>query len=307
MKTRRKLLLGVAGACLCLVAASTNQTPILRGLLQSDMNGGLFSITNLDTLLSKQFEGNGWGLTNLNYLNISNAPPAAVQPVVTPGQSIEVDTNSGPNYTVSVVGTLTNEVYASNVLSGGTLAAATIGAFTGDITTPGSSYATTLKNTGTAGTYTKTTFDAQGRETSGTTLSSGDLPADVAYTDVGNAFTKTNGFDSVYLTNAFVFKVQSWGGPTNSVDLNTLRQQYTITSGNCAITNFTSASATGYENSSVLSLTNSTGSDATVYVTASSYTADDGARSFVVTNKTQRKVSFNHDDMGYHGITRTFY
>ena len=40
-------------------------------------------------------------------------------------------------------------------------------ALTGDITTPGGSLATTLKNTGTAGTYTKPTFDAQGRETSG--------------------------------------------------------------------------------------------------------------------------------------------
>lgn len=39
---------------------------------------------------------------------------------------------------------------------------------TGDITRPANSVVTTLKNTGTAGTYTKTTFDAQGRETSGT-------------------------------------------------------------------------------------------------------------------------------------------
>lgn len=38
---------------------------------------------------------------------------------------------------------------------------------TGDVTSSGSN-ATTLKNTGTAGTYRSTTFDAQGRETSGT-------------------------------------------------------------------------------------------------------------------------------------------
>lgn len=49
---------------------------------------------------------------------------------------------------------------------------------TGDVTGNGSnSIATTLKNTGTAGTYTKTTFDAQGRETGGTTLALTDLPA----------------------------------------------------------------------------------------------------------------------------------
>jgi hypothetical protein len=49
----------------------------------------------------------------------------------------------------------------------GTIPAARMPAFTGDITTTAGAVATTLKNTGTAGTYTKTTFDAQGRETSG--------------------------------------------------------------------------------------------------------------------------------------------
>ena len=48
-------------------------------------------------------------------------------------------------------------------------------ALTGDITTPGGSLATTLKNTGTAGTYTKITFDAKGRETSGATAAAADL------------------------------------------------------------------------------------------------------------------------------------
>src|ERR1043166_5644276 len=55
--------------------------------------------------------------------------------------------------------------------------AARMPALTGDVTTSAGSVATTLKNTGTAGTYTKITFDAQGRETSGTTLSAGDIPA----------------------------------------------------------------------------------------------------------------------------------
>lgn len=48
---------------------------------------------------------------------------------------------------------------------------------TGDATGSGpGATALTLKNTGTAGTYTKTTFDSAGRETSGTTLSAGDIP-----------------------------------------------------------------------------------------------------------------------------------
>jgi len=61
-------------------------------------------------------------------------------------------------------------------LSSGTVPAAQMPAFTGDITTSAGSTATTLKNTGSAGQYTKVTFDAQGRETSGTTLGTGDIP-----------------------------------------------------------------------------------------------------------------------------------
>lgn len=45
----------------------------------------------------------------------------------------------------------------------------TVPQLTGDITTTGSTNATTLKNTGTAGTYTKVTTDAQGRVSSGST------------------------------------------------------------------------------------------------------------------------------------------
>ncbi|MEK2645806.1 tail fiber domain-containing protein [Bdellovibrio sp. BCCA] len=49
-------------------------------------------------------------------------------------------------------------------------------ALSGDVTMSATGV-TTLKNTGTAGTYTKVTSDAQGRVTSGTTLSATDIPA----------------------------------------------------------------------------------------------------------------------------------
>lgn len=52
-------------------------------------------------------------------------------------------------------------------ISSGTVPAAQMPALTGDITTSAGSVATTLKNTGTAGTYFKATYDVQGRETSG--------------------------------------------------------------------------------------------------------------------------------------------
>ncbi len=71
----------------------------------------------------------------------------------------------------------------------GVLKAAAFPALTGDITTASGALATTLKATGTAGTYTKTTFDAQGRETSGTsaTLASSD------YANQGTTVTVLHG------------------------------------------------------------------------------------------------------------------
>lgn len=90
------------------------------------------------------FSGDGSGLVNLN-LDLTNA------------------TN--------------NDVLTSNALYAA-LSGMGINALTSDVLASGSgSVVATLKNTGTAGTYTKTTFDAQGRETSGTTLAVGDIPS----------------------------------------------------------------------------------------------------------------------------------
>lgn len=84
----------------------------------------------------------------------------------------------------------------------GTLPTAQLPAFTGDITTSAGSAATTLKSTGTAGTYTKPTFDAQGRETSGTTLAFSDLsPAGFTNLNYLRNITSTNGFYT-FVTNS---------------------------------------------------------------------------------------------------------
>lgn len=83
---------------------------------------------------------------------------------------------SGVQANITTVGTLSAGAVPTTLLTG-TLQAAQFPALTGDITTASGTLATTLKNTGTAGTYTKVTFDAQGRETSGTTadLSTADV------------------------------------------------------------------------------------------------------------------------------------
>lgn len=75
----------------------------------------------------------------------------------------------------------------ASALSSGTVPSTVMPAFTGDITTSSGSVSTTLKNTGTAGTYTKSTFDSQGRETSGTTLANSDIPS--GYNSVTNLTT----------------------------------------------------------------------------------------------------------------------
>jgi hypothetical protein len=93
--------------------------------------------------------------------------------------------------TGSIIGRATAGSGSPELLT--TLPAAAFPALSGDITTPANSVVTTLKNTGTAGTYYKATFDAQGRETSGqTTLTEPDL----SFSDVttGNASTLKHGF-----------------------------------------------------------------------------------------------------------------
>ena len=71
----------------------------------------------------------------------------------------------------------------------------------GDISGSGTTGITaTLASVGTAGTYTKVTTDSKGRITSGTTLSSGDLP------------TYTGSLTSTQITNALGFTPSAGGG-----------------------------------------------------------------------------------------------
>lgn len=90
------------------------------------------------------------------------------------GRTLTISTNSGtlaystPSTTLTVANTAS--------VSGTNTGDQTI-TLTGDVTGSGTgSFATTLASVGTAGTYTKVTTDAKGRVTSGTTLSSSDLP-----------------------------------------------------------------------------------------------------------------------------------
>ncbi len=84
---------------------------------------------------------------------------------------------STPSAKLAFLDNVTSDIQAQiNTLAGG---GSGITQLTGDVTAgPATgSTAATLASVGTAGTYTKVTTDAKGRVTSGTTLSSGDLPS----------------------------------------------------------------------------------------------------------------------------------
>lgn len=98
----------------------------------------------------------------------------------------------------------------------GTVPAAQMPALTGDITTSAGEVATTLKNTGTAGTYRRVTFDAQGRETSGSnpTTFSGYAISDTS-ANLAAALTDESGSGVVpffSLTSLTAGQMVAWSG-----------------------------------------------------------------------------------------------
>ena len=110
----------------------------------------------------------------------------------------------------------------------GTLAAAQFPALTGDITTAAGSLATALKSTGTAGTYRSATFDAQGRETSGTnpTTFSGYAISDSA-ANLRAALTDSTGTGSAVFSASPTFTGKITAAAATSTDLTASNSLYT--------------------------------------------------------------------------------
>lgn len=98
-------------------------------------------------------------------------------------------------------------ITAASVLLGNASNVPTATALTGDLTVS-STGVTTLKNTGTAGTYTKVTTDAAGRVSAGTTLSATDIPTLTS--------AKISDFDTQVRTS----RLDQMAAPTAAVSLN---------------------------------------------------------------------------------------
>lgn len=110
-----------------------------------------------------------------------------------------VNATSGatPTTANTAVGELAVNSYDGNlwmqISQGGTTSIVQLGgviSFAGDATgsgRPGAAITLSLKSTGTAGTYSKVTTDAQGRVSSGTIMTSADIITSLGYTPVNNA------------------------------------------------------------------------------------------------------------------------
>lgn len=150
---------GLFGSYLSTINGNGTNLTIHQGFYESNsvngnftkITGSIFEITNMVTGGFMHLEPFYWYLTN-----------SATHDGMT--YSNGVLSMYGGRFEGSGAGL--NNIPAA-AITAGTLSATVLPAFTGDVTTSAGSSATTMKNTGTAGTYRSVTFDAQGRETAG--------------------------------------------------------------------------------------------------------------------------------------------
>lgn len=182
---------GGSGTVTSVTLATPNSSLTLGGTNPITTSGTI----NADINLSNSNTWTGQQLFNTVNVGINSA---------TPGQRLDVSGTVRATNLVKNGGTSSQFLKADGSVDSSTyLTANQTITLTGDVTGSGNgSFATTLKNTGSAGTYRSTTFDAQGRETSGTnpTTFSGYAVSDTsanlatALTDeVGTGFAVFNG------------------------------------------------------------------------------------------------------------------
>lgn len=151
----------------------------LSGTTLSTTENG--TVTSVAQTVPSQFQVTGSAITSSGTLaiTITNSTGTSTSPLVlqsnatVAGVTLAGSTTNSSLTASRPMKTDANKVQSSGQIDlstandvTGVLLAAGFPALTGDITTSAGALATTLKNTGTAGTYAGVTFDAQGRETS---------------------------------------------------------------------------------------------------------------------------------------------
>lgn len=184
------------------------------GLVGWTLNGGLLTnINNLSTSLSNFIVSQSsatnviWPTAGTNVILTTNGltvkidVPTQSDPVVTPGQSTAVRTNSGPNYSVDVVGTLTNQVYGTNVIGAVSSIsnAPVVSAGTGITVTTNASGVSTNYTVALTSSSITVNGTANHITTTSTSIALGgsatlDTGSSVALRDAENAFTSSNHF-----------------------------------------------------------------------------------------------------------------
>jgi hypothetical protein len=188
----------------------------------------------------------------------------------------------------------------TNVASGGGSGSVTL---TGDVTGSGTgSFATTLANVGTAGTYTKVTTDSKGRVSSGATLVATDIPS----LDTGKITTGT--FDVARIPNLSTSKITSGTFDISYIPTGTTSTTVALGNHNHTFSSLSGISITSPSNGQILSYDNATSQwkNTTLPTGTGSVNSVDGAFGDVIlTNTYQAKsneltaISALADTVGY--------
>lgn len=180
----KRLLLFLLLPLACLAQPSSNIFPNIQALTNVDAHTISLDQTPVLALGGGNINGSGtWVVSTINPATVNAGSETLTNLPNWPSQTqnkfwASPNGSSGAPSIRAIVNADLPAIDLSGSEATGTLAAARLGTFTGDITTAGGSYSTSLKSTGTAGTYAVATFDAQGRETSG-------IPLNYSYTQAG--------------------------------------------------------------------------------------------------------------------------
>lgn len=112
---------------------------------------------------------------------------------------------------------------------------------------------------------------------------------------------------SIITSNETAIALTSWANsPSGALDMSFSGYTYSITAAS-AITSFSNTRLAPYMNFVSFNVTNPGASDLTLFITASGYLENDGGRSYVITNKSQREIRFSSSQFGVRGVSQPWF